>query len=521
MSDSMQPAFKKCIVAVIGTTGVGKSKLAVQIAKAIGGQIVNADSMQVYKGLDIATNKPTSNELALVPHHLFSFVDPLHEYSMSQFSRDAQAAIDTIHAQKHIPVIVGGTNYYIQSLLWEDVTIPSAPTAGLGGQGPLEENIHPSIDQTSELVKKLVDALVSSDPRVNTPVQLAEFIQLPTMYLLLEQIDPDMAHRWHPKNYRKIRRSLEIYLVTGKLHSVWIKEQKDEKKRHVTRLKYPTVFIWLNSQRSILNNRLNDRVDEMISNGLFSELQEMRNKVLAGQVIGAELFINNEALFSDASQVESDESDGESLNSTDTHMKITKNVRGIMQAIGFKEFEEYFKTLESKDSSKHAALDRMKLLGIEAMKTATRQYARQQTTWIRNKLAPACLAEHVDGHAAFYLIDATVLDDWETRIQSQAIQLVESFVKDGKTVDPQSISDAAKELLPNLADIKKEKDRHVDDHSQVFAQNDTKRWGKRRCDVCIDITTKLPKVVHGEHEWQIHINSRKHRKRVTQSKSNS
>ncbi|EGF83784.1 hypothetical protein BATDEDRAFT_2784, partial [Batrachochytrium dendrobatidis JAM81] len=397
----------KCIVAVIGTTGVGKSKLAVQIAKAIGGQIVNADSMQVYKGLDIATNKPTSNELALVPHHLFSFVDPLHEYSMSQFSRDAQAAIDTIHAQKHIPVIVGGTNYYIQSLLWEDVTIPSAPTAGLGGQGPLEENIHPSIDQTSEFYCGL-----------------------------------DMAHRWHPKNYRKIRRSLEIYLVTGKLHSLIVYYCK-------TNLRYPTVFIWLNSQRSILNNRLNDRVDEMISNGLFSELQEMRNKVLAGQVI---------------------------------------------------EFEEYFKTLESKDSSKHAALDRMKLLGIEAMKTATRQYARQQTTWIRNKLAPACLAEHIDGHAAFYLIDATVLDDWETRIQSQAIQLVESFVKDGKTVDPQSISDAAKELLPNLADIKKEKDRH--------------RWGKRRCDVCIDITTKLPKVVHGEHEWQIHINSRKHRKRV-------
>merc|ERR1739838_655026 len=112
------------IVVVLGATGAGKSKLALEIASKIKGEIISADSMQVYKDLDIITNKVTAEEQALVPHHLIDFVDPRSRYSVVDFRNQAQPLIEQLLDANKIPVVVGGTNYYIEALLWENLVDP-------------------------------------------------------------------------------------------------------------------------------------------------------------------------------------------------------------------------------------------------------------------------------------------------------------------------------------------------------------------------------------------------------------
>ncbi|KAJ3146706.1 hypothetical protein HK101_002294, partial [Irineochytrium annulatum] len=111
------------VVVVVGTTGVGKSNLAIEIARSLNGEVINADSMQVYEGLDIVTNKVTDEERKGVVHHLLGFVDPAEEYSVGQFEKDALRTIADIHSRNKLPILVGGTHYYIQSLLWRNSLI--------------------------------------------------------------------------------------------------------------------------------------------------------------------------------------------------------------------------------------------------------------------------------------------------------------------------------------------------------------------------------------------------------------
>ncbi|KAJ1344424.1 tRNA dimethylallyltransferase [Batrachochytrium salamandrivorans] len=424
-----QSIVRRPVVAVVGTTGVGKSKLAIQIAQAINGQIVNGDSMQVYQGLDIATNKPTALEKSLVPHHLFSFIESSQEYSVSQFSQDAQKVIDSIHSQSQTPVIVGGTNYYIQSLLWSEAIIQSAPTPGSGNMPPLREMVSTAHAQSPGLVQDLLEALEASDSRLHTPSEIATYLQLNTLHPLLMRIDPDMSNRWHPKDYRKIRRSIEIFLVTGKPHSIWIREQAEDSKK--------------NFQRNL----------------------------------------------------------------------------------GFKEFDAYFGALESSGPVKQDVLDRAREVAVDDMKVATRRYARKQVTWIRNKLAPACLLEHSNGHGAFYMVDATSLEEWDMHVRNPAIQLVKSFIETGATVDPYTVSDAARHTLPsreifdagyNGSCSTKPSCAQADNPSDSeLGPLSVTRWGNRTCDVCTDASTGLPRVLHGEHEWKVHITTRGHRRRAT------
>ncbi|KAJ3206658.1 hypothetical protein HDU67_008033, partial [Dinochytrium kinnereticum] len=140
----------KVVVAIVGTTGVGKSNLAIELAKRFGGEVINADSMQVYRGLDIATNKVTEEEKEGVPHHLMSFVDPPEEYSVSQFEVDCVKKISDLHSRSILPILVGGTHYYIQSVLWHSTLIrPPSPLDDDDVDDRVEEKTgdaaHPSI----------------------------------------------------------------------------------------------------------------------------------------------------------------------------------------------------------------------------------------------------------------------------------------------------------------------------------------------------------------------------------------
>lgn len=201
----MSPA--KALIAVVGTTGVGKNALALRLASRFNACIINTDSMQVYKGLDLVTNKPDLEERNAVPHYLYDFVDPAQEYSVAEFSQDAIKVVDERLAHSQIPILVGGTNYYLQSLLWRDSIIPSE-SPGLANK---TLDCHTAVDP--ELKSILLHILEETDPRLRDSAQMTEFCEKGILHETLMRIDPVMANKWHPSDYRKIRRSLEVSVV--------------------------------------------------------------------------------------------------------------------------------------------------------------------------------------------------------------------------------------------------------------------------------------------------------------------
>ncbi|KAL4208202.1 IPP transferase-domain-containing protein [Rhizopus microsporus] len=237
------------IAAVIGSSGIGKSKLAVELCKALNGQVINADALQVYKGLDIITNKMPVNEREGIKHHLMDFLNPEEEYSVTEFLKDCSQKIESISEQSQLPVVVGGTNYYIQSLIWNNTLI---------GQ---REN-SPALDDFPEL-----DKLETSE-----------------LYERLSQVDPVMANKWHPSDRRKILRSLKIYHQTGQPQSEIIKLQKEQNETEGLQPRYRSLIFWIYAEPSKLNPRLDERVDQMIETGLFDEIKDLRNRVVQGSI---------------------------------------------------------------------------------------------------------------------------------------------------------------------------------------------------------------------------------------------
>ncbi|XP_054393513.1 tRNA dimethylallyltransferase isoform X5 [Pongo abelii] len=185
------------LVVILGATGTGKSTLALQLGQRLGGEIVSADSMQVYEGLDIITNKVSVQEQRICRHHMISFVDPLvTNYTVVDFRNRATALIEDIFARDKIPIVVGGTNYYIESLLWKVLV----------NTKPQEMGTEKVIDRKVELEKE--DGLV--------------------LHKRLSQVDPEMAAKLHPHDKRKVARSLQVFEETGISHSEFLHRQHTE-----------------------------------------------------------------------------------------------------------------------------------------------------------------------------------------------------------------------------------------------------------------------------------------------------
>uniref|UniRef100_A0A8C1SCM3 tRNA isopentenyltransferase 1 n=1 Tax=Cyprinus carpio TaxID=7962 RepID=A0A8C1SCM3_CYPCA len=230
------------LVVILGATGTGKSKLAIEIGKRLNGEIISADSMQVYKGLDIITNKVTEEEQAQCRHHMISFVDPLVSgYTVVDFRNKALLTslisyIEDMHRQKKLPIIVGGTNYYIESILWK-VLIDT-------GQGS---------DAVSEKVG-------TCESRVE-----------------LEKLGAIL----HPHDARKIARSLQVYMETGVPHSRLLEEQQGQDGGDCLggplRFQNPCIF-WLHYETNALDERLDKRVDQMLLLGLIDELKDFHQR---------------------------------------------------------------------------------------------------------------------------------------------------------------------------------------------------------------------------------------------------
>ncbi|EAN33689.2 tRNA dimethylallyltransferase [Theileria parva strain Muguga] len=229
------------LVIIVGPTASGKTKFSVDFCKKlkdfnINSEIINSDSMQVYKGFNIGTAKPSEDELSLIPHHLLNFVDPTEDYNVSMFVKDCSHLINVLFSENKLPVIVGGTNLYIEALLWPSV---------------MDSN-----HNNSESLEEYFDEL---DTR--------------TLYNLLTEIDPERAKQLHQNDRKRILRSLDIYHSQGITHTNLIKLRKDQK--HKEGIRYDPLVLILKSDPEIHRLRIKERVQSMLKSGILRECKEL------------------------------------------------------------------------------------------------------------------------------------------------------------------------------------------------------------------------------------------------------
>lgn len=263
------------VIVILGPTGVGKTKLSIELAQKLNGEIINADSTQVYKGLDIATAKVTKEEKKNIPHHLIDIKDINEIYTVFDYQKDARKAIKEIEQKGKMPIMVGGTGLYIKAALYN--------------YDFKEEN------------KNYVDENKKTEE----------------LYNLLLSIDPNT--KIHPNNRKRIIRSLNYYYANNEVMS---NNKSNE-------LVYDTLFIGLTTDRAVLYNRINKRVDIMVSNGLLEEAKKI----------------------------------------------YESNIRSkaVMTPIGYKELFPYFENTKSLDEC------------LDDIKKNSRHYAKRQYTWNKHQ----------------------------------------------------------------------------------------------------------------------------------------
>ena len=229
---------KPKVIVICGQTASGKTNLSIELAKKINGEIISADSMQIYKDMNIGTAKPTKEEMQGIKHYLIGHISPEERYSVADFKKDAKIAIKEILKKGKTPIIVGGTGLYIDSLIYE-----------------IEYN---QIEFDEEYRKKLEKE--------------AEKNGLEKLYEKAKEIDPQAIEKISKNDKKRILRILEIYHATGKTKT----EQEIESRKKEVEYDYKVYA--LNWDRQILYERINKRVDIMIENGLIEEVKEILKK---------------------------------------------------------------------------------------------------------------------------------------------------------------------------------------------------------------------------------------------------
>ena len=282
----MKP-YKPKLLVILGPTAVGKSAVGIDIAKRLGGEIINADSLQVYKHLNIGTAKPSSIELTEVRHHLIDIVSPNEDFNAGIFRTRAASVIESLYKNNTNIILVGGTYLYVKVLL-------SGLIEGLPANKEIRDNIK----------------------------KLRSIFGLPYVYDWLCSLDPDAASRIHPNDYVRTERALEVNYLTGQkmseLQAVHSFQDQD----------YEYLKIGISLDREILKQRIDQRVDIMIEEGLVEEVKQLRK------------------------------------------MGYTNNLKP-MQSIGYKEINQFLDGEIGLDTA------------VELIKRDTKRFAKRQMTWLR------------------------------------------------------------------------------------------------------------------------------------------
>lgn len=230
--------MKKPLIILTGPTAVGKTELSIELAKKINGEIISADSMQVYKGMDIGTAKITHPEMDGIPHYLIDEFEPDEEFNVVKFKQLANRYMDEIYEKGKIPLIVGGTGFYIQAVLY-DINF--------------EEN-----DGDDTYRKSLEKLALEQGPEY--------------LHQRLMEVDPASAENIHPNNIKKVIRALEYYQQTGN----FISEHNEMERQKES--PYQFLYFVLNHNRDILYQRIDQRIDIMMNQGLVDEVKQLYEK---------------------------------------------------------------------------------------------------------------------------------------------------------------------------------------------------------------------------------------------------
>ena len=282
--------MRQPLLILTGPTAVGKTSLSISLAKAIGGEIISADSMQVYRGMDIGSAKIKKEEMDGVPHFLIDEFEPNEEFHVVKFQTLAKKYIKEIWQRGHIPILTGGTGFYIQAVLYD-------------------------IDFTEN----------ESDPAYREELErIAEEQGTHVLHEQLRAIDPVSAEEIHENNVKRVIRALEFYKETGEPIS------KHNERERQKQSPYQFAYIVLNDDRAHLYERINQRVDQMMDEGLLEEVEGLKRRGFTRDMVS-------------------------------------------MQGLGYKEMLDY---LEGKCSLCEA---------VEILKRDTRHFAKRQITWFKRE----------------------------------------------------------------------------------------------------------------------------------------
>lgn len=229
--------LKEKVVVLIGPTAVGKTNLSIELAKKFDGEIISGDSMQIYKGMDIATAKISKEEMQGVPHHLIDILEPDESFSVAQFQELVRKKITEITSRGKVPFIVGGTGLYIQAVLYDYQFQETA---------------------TDTAFRTKLEEMAQAEGTL-------------TIHDMLNKVDSEAAAAIHHHNVRRVIRALEVFHVTGRKMSDIQREQKQESL-------YDSALIGLTMERNVLYERINKRVEQMLEIGLLEEVQHFYEK---------------------------------------------------------------------------------------------------------------------------------------------------------------------------------------------------------------------------------------------------
>ena len=228
--------MKKPLIILTGPTAVGKTALSIRLAKAVNGEIISADSMQVYRRMDIGSAKIMPEEMDGVPHHLINILVPWEEFNVVVFQQRAKAAIKEIYKRNRVPLMVGGTGFYIQALLYDI---------------DFKEN------EEGNQIRNELEALAQEKGSGY-------------LHEMLRQVDPESARAIHANNQKRVIRALEYYRQTGEKISAHNEAERQKESP------YQFLYYVLNTDRSLLYQRIDQRVDKMVKDGLVEEVRKLK-----------------------------------------------------------------------------------------------------------------------------------------------------------------------------------------------------------------------------------------------------
>lgn len=276
------------IIVIAGPTASGKTALAIKVAEALDGEVISADSMQIYKRMNIGTAKPTEEEMCGIKHHLIDILEPWENFSVERFVALAKEAAEDIYSRGKLPILAGGTGLYIDTLI-HGVKL---------AENAFDEKIRARLEAEADKNGKIA------------------------MYEELCKIDPESAAKLHPNDLKRVIRALEIYENTG------ITKTESDRLSNSGQKVFDYLYFAIETEREILYNKINMRVDKMVEQGLFDE------------ALGI-------------------------------YREIGKKDVTAMQSIGYRELKYYFEGLLTRDET------------ISLIKRNTRRLAKRQTTWFK------------------------------------------------------------------------------------------------------------------------------------------